>query len=433
MTRFTTFFLFFFILGCSFDRNSKFWTQTEKVQKEEIKKYEEIFPKEEALRKEFNSNLKIQLSSKVNNNSNANNFLNNDRRLNFDGNLKKSSRFKFKKIKNLHQYQPEISFHKNDLIFFDNKGSILKFGKDSKLIWKKNYYSKSEKKLNPILNIVNNGKNIIIADNIAKYYMLDVKTGDLIWTKNNLAPINSQVKMYKDKFFIVDFSNTLRCFSIKNGEELWNVQTENSLIRSQKKLSIVIINDKLFFNNSIGDISAVDINKGELLWQLATQSSLIYESAFSLKTSDIISDKNSLFFSNNKNEFFSIDTKTGSFNWKNKINSSLRSTLVDQYIFSISLEGYLIVTEKNSGNIIRVTDIFKNFKEKKRSKIKPTGFILGLSKIYLSTSNGRLIVIDIDTGKPISTLKIDNEKISRPFVSNKNLFVIKDKAIIRLN
>ena len=433
MTRFITVFLFFFILGCSFDRNSKFWTQTEKVQKEEIKKYEEIFPKEDALRKEFNSNLKIKLSSKVNNNSNTNNFLNNDRRLNFDGNLKKSSRFKFKKIKNLHQYQPEISFHKNNLIFFDNKGSILKFDKDSKLIWKKNYYSKSEKKLNPILNIVNNGKNIIIADNIAKYYMLDVKTGDLIWTKNNLAPINSQVKIYKDKFFIVDFSNTLRCFSLKNGEELWNVQTENSLIRSQKKLSIVIINDKLFFNNSIGDISAVDINKGELLWQLATQSSLIYESAFSLKTSDIISDKNSLFFSNNKNEFFSIDTKTGSFNWKNKINSSLRSTLVDQYIFSISLEGYLIVTEKNSGNIIRVTDIFKNIKEKKRSKIRPTGFILGLSKIYLSTSNGRLIVIDIDTGKPISTLKIDNEKISRPFVSNKNLFVIKDKAIIKLN
>ena len=80
-----------------------------------------------------------------------------------------------------------------------------------------------------------------------------------------------------------------------------------------------------------------------------------------------------------------------------------------------------------------MTDIFKNIKEKKRSKIRPTGFILGLSKIYLSTSNGRLIVIDIDTGKPISTLKIDNEKISRPFVSNKNLFVIKDKAIIKLN
>ena len=61
---------------------------------------------------------------------------------------------------------------------------------------------------------------------------------------------------------------------------------------------MVIVNDVIYFNNSIGDISAVDIKKGELLWQLPTQSSLIYEAAFSLETSDIISDSTSLFFSN---------------------------------------------------------------------------------------------------------------------------------------
>ena len=39
---------------------------------------------------------------------------------------------------------------------------------------------------------------------------------------------------------VVDFSNTLRCFSLKDGSELWNVKTENVLIRSQKKLSIIL-------------------------------------------------------------------------------------------------------------------------------------------------------------------------------------------------
>ena len=80
-----------------------------------------------------------------------------------------------------------------------------------------------------------------------------------------------------------------------------------------------------------------------------------------------------------------------------------------------------------------MTDVFKNFKIKKRSKIYPSGFIVGLNNIYLSTSNGRLVVIDISSGNIISTLKIDNEKISKPFVQNKNLFLIKDSAIIRLN
>ena len=430
-------YLFLFLIsisGCSFNKNSKFWTNTEIVKNNNEKIiYKEIFPEEEALKKEFNSSLRINLQSKTNNHTSINNYLNNNSQLNFDGDLRKTSRFKFSKIKNFHQYQPEIAFHNDNIIFFDSKGSILKFNNKSELLWKKNYYSKSEKKLKPILQLVNNEKNIVVADNIAKYYMLDVETGNLIWSKNNLAPFNSQIKIYKDYFFVIDYSNTLRCFSLKDGNELWNIKTENSLIRSQKKLSMVIVNEIIYFNNSIGDISAVDLNKGELIWQLPTQSSLIYESAFSLQTSDIITDENSLFFSNNNNQFFSIDIKTGSFNWENRINSYLRSTIVDNYLFSISLEGYLIVTDKNTGNIIRVTDVFKIFKPKKRNEIKPTGFIVGLNNIYLSTNVGKLVVIDIYSGKTKSTYKIDSEKISKPFVQNKDLFLVKDNAIIKLN
>jgi outer membrane protein assembly factor BamB len=357
----------------------------------------------------------------------------NDGLSNFNGSLKKSSKYKFSKIKNFYQFEPEVSFNGNNIIFFDNKGSILQFDNRSKLLWKKNYYSKKEKKLNPILQFANDNKYLFVADSIAKYYLLDLSNGNLVWSKNNSAPFNSQIKMYKDKIFVIDFTNTLRCFSLKDGGELWNIKTESSLIRSQKKLSMVILDDIIYFNNSIGDISAVNINKGELLWQLPTQGNLVYESAFSLETSDIIADKNNLFFSNNKNQFFSINVRTGNFNWENKVNSNLRPILIENFLLSVSIEGYLIIIDKITGNIIKVTDVFDNFNPKKRSKIKPTGFIVGLNNIYLSTNIGRLLVIDIKTGKTISTLKIDNETISRPFVSKNNLFLAKDNAIIKLN
>ena len=425
--------LILLIGGCSLHKNSKFWTKTKDIPEEKKPNYEKIFLEEKVLSKEFNSNLKLKLGNRINNDLLFQNYYNNDGRSNYNGVLKKSSRFKFSKIEKFNQFEPTISFNKDKLIFFDNKGSIFQFNNESKLIWKKNYYSKSEKKLKPILQFANDEKYLIVADNIAKYFLLDLKNGNLIWSKNNLAPFNSQIKIYKDKFFIVDFSNTLRCISIKDGEELWNIKTENSLIRSQKKLSMVIVDNVILFNNSIGDISAVDIDRGELLWQLPTQSSLIYEAAFSLQTSDIIAEKKSIFFSNNKNQFFSIDIVTGSFNWETKINSNIRPSLVGDYLFTVSIEGYLFVIEKNTGNIIRVTDIFSNFKTKKRDKINPTGFVIGLKNIYLSTDNGRLLVIDILNGKTKSVLKIDNEKISRPIIMNKNLFVVKDNAIIRLN
>jgi outer membrane protein assembly factor BamB len=424
---------FIFITSCSFNQNSKFWSASQNIPEEKDLIYKKIFSKEEFLGQELNSNLIIKLDNNVNSNLVIRNYYNNDGRLDYNGELKKSSRYKFSKIKNFYQYEPTISFNKNNLIFFDNKGSIIQFNDKSKLIWKKNYYSKSEKKLKPILQFANNGKFLIIADNIAKYYMLDLINGNLIWSKKNLAPFNSQIKIYEDKIFIIDFSNTLRCFSIKDGKELWNIKTEDSLIRSQKKLSMVIVNEVIYFNNSIGDISAVDIKKGELLWQLPTQSNLIYEAAFSLETSDMTTDSTSLFFSNNKNQLFSIDLGSGSFNWENKVNSNLRPTLTNNYLFTVSIEGYLIVIEKSSGNIIRVTDIFKNFKPKKRKEIKPTGFVMGLNNIYLSTDNGRILVIDVSSGKTKSALKIDNEKISRPIILDKNLFIVKDNAIIKLN
>jgi len=431
--------IFITITSCSLHKNSKFWTKQKIVEeKKEISKKEkvnikQIFKKKEVLSEEFNPSLKISLYSKPINKSFLSNFDNNNGRINFNGNLKNISKYRFSKIKNFYQYDPKISFYKDNIIFFDNKGSILRFDKDSNLVWKINNYKKVTKKQNPILFFANNKKKLIVADNISKYYALDIETGKVLWSKNSTAPFNSQIKIYKDKFFITDFENILRAYSIADGREIWNIKTENSLVRSQKKLSMVIIKDKVYFNNSLGDISAVEIETGELIWQRPTQSTLTYDEGYFLKTSDIIADAQTLFFSNNKNQFYSLDIKTGGVNWIQKINSNLRPTLVDDYIFTISLKGYLIILEKNSGNIIRITDLFKGIKPKIKNKILPTGFIVGKNNIYLTTDHGRLLVADIKSGKIINIIKIDKNKITRPSVLNNNLFIITDNSIIKLN
>jgi|TARA_B110000967_G_C18879647_1_gene560279 outer membrane protein assembly factor BamB len=424
--------IFIFLGSCSLHKDSKFWSKRNII-KEKNENTEEILKINKNINKEFNPNLKITLYSKLINKSFLKNFDNNNGRINFDGKLKSISKYKFSKIKNFYQYDPKVSFYNNDIIFFDNKGTILRFNNESDLIWKKNIYSKSEKKNNPILFFQNNKKILIVADNISKYYALDINTGKILWSKNNTASFNSQIKIYKNKFFVIDFENILRAYSVDNGKEIWNVKTENSLIRSQKKLSLIVIKNKIYFNNSSGDISSVDIETGELLWQMPTQSSLIYDESFALKTSDIIADNETIYFSNNKNQFFSLDIQTGTLNWKQKINSNLRSTIIDDYIFTVSLDGYLIIIDKNLGNIIRITDAFKNFKIKKRNKIQPTGFIVGNNKVYITTDHGRLVILDVITGNILDIMKIDNNKISRPLILNKNMFIITDNSIIKLN
>ena len=68
-----------------------------------------------------------------------------------------------------------------------------------------------------------------------------------------------------------------------------------------------------------------------------------------------------------------------------------------------------------------------------KGDIANIGFIVGVDKVYLTTSNGRLLIIDILNGKTSSILKIDNKKISRPFVLNQNLFIVEKSSIIKLD
>ena len=427
-------FLSFLLLlnACSLDTKSGIWTEKKDLIEENTKPIE-LFAKNEIFDKEFNSNFEIILKSSIENNSFNSDLTNNDGRVNYDGELKKVSKYKFSKINNFEYYEPKPIFDDNNIIFFDKKGSLIKFDPNSNIIWKKNYYNKQEQKLKPVLSFAKSTDTLIVADNISKYYAVNLNSGKLLWSKYNSSPFNSQIKTYNDMFFIIDFNNVLRCLSIKDGSELWNVKGNNTFIKSQKKLSIAIINEALYYNDSSGNITAIDITNGNMLWQTPTQNTTIFEDTFLLSTSSIVTNNEMIVFSNNRNEFYSLDLDSGNLKWKQNINSSLQSTIIDNLIFSITNEGYLVIIDGKNGNIIRITDLFNSFKKKKRASINPVGFFVGKNNIYLTTDNGRLLVVDLKIGKTKSIIKIDRNKISRPFILNQNMFLIKEDSIIKLD
>ena len=424
------FYIFFiFIVACSLNSNSKFWSKSKKIETDdEITKilFEDIRPNEN----EFNPTLKVNLPSK--NIKNISHNLNNDGFTNqiIVGN--NFSKYKFSKIENFSGFEPEILMDEENLFFFDNKGSIIKFSKSSETVWKKNYYSKSDKKNNPILFLASEDNNLFIADTNANYYLLNKENGNLKWKKKHTSSFNSQIKIKDGKIFVVDMENTLRCFSIENGKNLWSVPTELTIVSSQKKQSIILTKNLVIFSNSIGDLTAVDYKSGEIIWQTPTQI-LGFAKNITLRNSDIVSDGNLVFISSNKNQFAAIDIKTGVIKWKQNINSEIRPVVVSDYIVTISNEGLMILLNKNDGNILRINNILKNIKKKRRERYYPVGFIISNERIYLSTKNGRLIIVNFSDGTIQKILKLDKEKLQRPVYFNKELYIAKDNSIIKIN
>ena len=426
-----TFIALLLITNCSFNENSKVW-KNKKNDLEENKNVIKVLTDEKKVNYEFNQKLKLDLST-IKISSKIIEDQNNFGSQNYNGELSKIGSYKFSKLEEVNQFDFKPIFFKNGIIFFDKKGSIVRYDDNKKIVWKKNHYSKAEKKLKPKLNFLVDGQNLLVADSIAKYYSVNINNGKLNWSKNNAYPFNSSIKKYKDKIFVVDYKNTLRCYKIKDGSECWSLQTEDSFTISNVKYSLIIFNDKVVFSNSIGDITAVNIETGLIAWQLPTQSSSIMNETYDFKTSRLVSDGNAIFFSNNKNQFYSIDSKTGMTNWINEVNSNIQPILVGNLIFTISNEGYLYLIDKDKGNIVRITDLFKNYKAKDRKNIYPVGFVIGNKNLFLTNSDGKMIVARIEDGTIIKIEKISSSLVSEPFIFNNNLYVIRNGSVVQYN
>ena len=208
---------FIFLNNCSFNENSKIWKNKdqESSQDQNIKK---IIADEKTTVTEFNKVLKLDLSNlKTNNKINDNK--NNLSSQTYGGNLNKIGNYKFSKFEEINTINFEPLFLSDGIIFFDKKGSIIRYDNNKKVLWKQNHYSKSEKKLSPKINFILKDNSIIATDSIAKYYSISLETGNLNWSKNNTYPFNSNIKNFKNKIFVVDYKNTLRCYNVKDGSE----------------------------------------------------------------------------------------------------------------------------------------------------------------------------------------------------------------------
>ena len=420
----------FFLNNCSLNENSRIW-KNKKDNSINPKNIKKIFSEKKIIT-QFNQELKLDLANiKINNKvvDNQNNY----GFQNYSGSIDKVGNYKFSKLDDVNELNFKPVFLNDGLIFFDKKGSIIRYDNNQKVLWKKNHYSKLEKKLKPKLNFVLVDQNLLITDSISKYYSINVNSGELIWSKNNIYPFNSEIKRSKNKIFVVDYKNTLRCYNINDGSECWSLPTEDSFTISSSNFSLIIDGELIIFTNSIGDVTAVDIDSGLITWQLPTQSSSIINETYNFKVSKLVSDNESIYFSNNKNEFYSIDVKTGTTNWINEINSNLTPIISGNLIFTVSNEGYLHVIEKNNGNIIRISDLYLDYKIKKRKNVKPIGFAIGDKKLYLTNTDGKMIIVDLNLGKVIGVEKIAGNFTSRPFIFNQSLFVIRNGSIIQYN
>ena len=61
------------------------------------------------------------------------------------------------------------------------------------------------------------------------------------------------------------------------------------------------------------------------------------------------------------------------------------------------------------------------------------GFVIASNKLYVTTISGKLMVYSIFDGQLDQIYKVSTFRLSEPFISNSNLYIFRNNAVVVLN
>ena len=433
---------FLLINACSFDNKTGIWDGSEEekrliteIEKEqnEIIRIEKIYSSTEIYSKEIMLRQNIILSQAK---KNKNWTMSNKNNQNFLGNiyLEGADNIYLKKKRGKNKYSisrilaSPLVFN-NNIIFSDERGTVYNLDEFGKVRWKKNIYKKIYNRIYKNLNFIIHKNIIYISDNVGFIYALNLDTGNLLWIKNHGIPLRSNIKIFENKIFLINQDNRFLCFNIKDGSIIWNVHSIPSFIKVQNFLSLALSkNGQLVGINSSGDLMNIDSSNGRLRWSSKITTEEYKTSTDFFKSSEVVIADNDIILSVGSLTF-SFNLTNGYINWRQKV-SSVGTPIVDKKnIFFVTNNGYFVIVDRKTGEIISSTNILKILKSRKQNT-KITGFIMGSEKVYALTRNGYLIISSATTGKAESFKKIGDPVTSAPIINNGKLYILTENSRI---
>ena len=432
---------FFLINNCSFDNKTGIWTGSDQITKKENnskQNTEFIFKKQNIKISEIDLSTEqtIKIDKPKNYNEWSQRYQNKSNNINNVTFLNEGNYQKLSKISNS-RVNKNILVYKNNLFFSDSRGNIGAFSlRENKLLFKYNFYKKKLKKIKKEIKLLVKENTIIAVDNFGYIYSIDYKQKKIVWAKNFLIPFRSNLKIINETLFVSDEKNKVILINIKNGNKIDELYTQPSQAVSDFESNLAIDNNNnLLFMSTSGILYSLNfINNKSINWiiNFKQESEMIY------KGNPIIVSNDKIIISSKDN--ISLINVNGAKIWDLNIKSNLSPIVSGNTIFTVNKDNYLILINKNTGQIIFSKNIYslitEEFQKNLKRKIKKISHIyLTGNKLLLISENSYFIEVNLKNIINVNSIKKNPFKISSDviFYDKKMVFINKSNRIYKVN
>ena len=265
-----------------------------------------------------------------------------------------------------------------------------------------------------------NGR-LYVATGYGTLSALDPKTGKVLWTKPQGAPVRASPTAVGDRVYLVTTEGRVAAFAGSDGAELGQAKgycEQASLVGSP---SPAIEGDVIVVPFPSGEVIGYKLGTGEQIWNesLTRAKGSSAMGALSDAARPAI-DRGVVFASAHGGRTVAVQARTGERLWSANVASVQTPKVAGDFVFVVDTAGQLLCLGRRDGQTmwtIKLPD----------SPIW-SGPVIAGGQLWLASSKGALVGVEATTGRVISKASIGAPAFIAPIAAGGQLYVLTDTA-----
>jgi len=277
-----------------------------------------------------------------------------------------------------------------------------------------------------------NGR-VYATNGVGEVVALDAQTGSMVWTVKPAGPLRDSPTLAFGMVFVMTQDNQIIALNAADGAELWQETGSVEQAGVFGVASPAAGQGSVIAGYSSGELAAYRYENGRELWldALARTSISTHVGALTDVDADPIIDNGRVYALGQGGRMAAYELVTGQRIWELNLAGISTPAVAGEWIFVITDDSRLLTIARSTGKVRWMTQLQNWRKEKnKEGKIFWQGPVLAGNKLWVASSRGQIMTVDVLTGIASMWRDIDEPVSLPPIVANQTLYILDDSGTI---
>jgi outer membrane protein assembly factor BamB len=319
----------------------------------------------------------------------------------------------------------------NDTIYTSSQGTVFAYhlNNPSKLRWKKIV----EKEKNNLVGggIYYQGQYLAITTGGKDLVLLSSDTGKEVWRYRLSNISRSTPVIYQNRVYVVTIDNVLHAINLKTGFVEWGIKEAHENLGFLGGSSPESYEKSIIMPFSSGKILSINAETGKEIWSATLSATPGDESYINdIDMVPVIKD-GMLYISSHNGVLYSINAAKGTLEWANRYAGGHSQLWVaNDYLYTVNKNNQLLAIYKVTGSVKWATELESINKTNKDSVFfsdNSTSFngpTMINGNLYITSSNGHLLVFNAVSGKKLKDIKIKKGDNSPAITAGEHIYFL---------